>query len=157
MYTGDEQKIKQREQKITQDKVNMRLNNLEQKLGYDEALCHEVAGVICRAIELSQLVDEWDRQETSFQTLIKYDIVNRCIYEHNRKTNDIYSRIKARFEEVNKQTSEKTYEKVRKTIKYCIENASEYEKSDYYHKYWVEYRAIRKSSLAKAVKEFLVL
>ena len=67
MYTGDEQKIKQREQKIRQDKVNMRLNNLEQKLGYDEALCHEVAGVICRVIELCQMVDEWDGKRQVFK------------------------------------------------------------------------------------------
>lgn len=157
MYTGDEIKIEQREQKIRQDKVNMRLNNLEQKLGGDESLCHEVAGVICRAIEMCQMVDEWDRQETSFQTLIKCDIVNRCIQEHNEKTNDVYSRIKTRLEGINKSTAEEKYDKVRKTIKYCVENASEYEKSDYYHKYWVEYRALRKLKLADVVEEFLLL
>lgn len=157
MYTGDEIKIEQREQKIKQEKMNMILNNLEQKLDCNETLCYEVADVICRAIELCQMVDEWDRQETSFQTLVKYDIVNRCIQEHNKKTNDVYSRIKTRLEGVNKSTAEEKYDKVRKTIKYCIENASEYEKSDYYHKYWVEYRAIRKLKLADVVKEFLLL
>lgn len=119
------------EEKRKQEKMNMVLNNLEQKLGADEDLCQGVARIIDMTIENNELVVRLEEIESNIP-----EIEQRLLSSCSKARSDLL--LKIHNELLGVKDKEKTIEymlKLQKTIDYCIENYSTYIKSKYYAKY----------------------
>ena len=135
MYNTSKQSI---EQKRKQEKMNMVLNNLEQRLNWDEELCRSIAKIIDMTVEINDLESKLEQVETNIpvveEKLAKLigDSVLSCAEYRKNVTIKIYDIF------LNKSGEPRAAEKlmkIHKTIEYCIANYLIYKKSKYYSSY----------------------
>ena len=128
------------EEKGKLDKMNMVLNNLEQKLNCDIELCKKIANLIDMTIETNKLEERLSQVETHIPVIkqkIK-DLVTSCNSSCNESRKDVLLSINKTLP-INKdeEKTEKYISKIRRTIDCCIEEYEIYIKSTYYSKYHV--------------------
>lgn len=156
MYNSGKQT---QEQKRKQEKMNMVLNNLEQKLKGNEELCQGVAKVIDMTIENNELVARLEEIESDIPEIqqrisnLMTSCITSCGQTRTGVMQSIYDMLSASDE--NPKTTEYML-KIQKTIDYCIANYPTYKKSGYNAKYCVGGGA-RKNTSSMSTKELLML
>ena len=122
------------------EKMNMNLNNLEQKLGSNEALCQGVAKIIEMTIECDAIVGKLESINTNIPELerrivsLSKGCVTSCSDARKNLMGDIQEQVLA--DKDTAQTIEYML-KIQKTIDYCIDNYQIYKMSKYNSKYCV--------------------
>ena len=79
------------EQKRKQEKMNMVLNNLEQKLGGNEELCQGVAKVIDMTIENNELVSRLEEIESNIPEIEQRisNLISSCVTSCSQARTDV--------------------------------------------------------------------
>ena len=151
-------RIQPSEQKRKQDKMNMVLNNLEQKLGADQELCQGIANIIDMTIEVNELIQRLERVKTNIPVIEQkiIELMNRCALSCSEARKDVCSSVYGRLSETNQENAPAKMIKVQRTIDYCIANYLTYTKSQYYAKYSVGIDSTRTTS-SMSIKDLLML
>jgi len=156
MYNTCKQSI---EQKRKQEKMNMVLNNLEQKLGGNEELCQGIAKVIDMTIENNELVARLEQIESDIPEIEQRisNLIASCITSCSQARTDTMQSIYDMLAESSEKPKTIEYMlKIKKTIDYCIADYSTYKKSGYNAKYCVGGDATKNTS-SMSTEEILML
>lgn len=130
--------IQSKEQKRKLEKMNMILNNLEQKLGGNEELCQGVAKIIDMTIENNELVSRMNDIETNIPEIEQRisNLVSKCISSCSQARIDVLRAIHNMLSERDGKPKTTEYMlKIQKTIDYCIADYPTYKQSQYNSKY----------------------
>lgn len=156
MYNSGKQT---QEQKRKQEKMNMVLNNLEQKLKGNEELCQGIAKVIDMTIENNELVARLEEIESDIPEIQQRisNLITSCITSCSQARTGVMQSIHDMLSasDENPKTIEYML-KIQKTIDYCIANYPTYKKSGYNAKYCVGGDA-RKNTSSMSTEELLML
>ena len=131
MYQSQEEKRKL-------GKMNMVLNNLEDKLGGNEELCRGIAKVIDMTIENQELVARLEELKSDIPEIEQRisNLITSCITSVSQARTDIMQAIYDRLAEGSEKPKTLEYMlKIQKTIDYCIADYPTYKKSRYNAKY----------------------
>jgi len=156
MYNTDKQSI---EQKRKQEKMNMVLNNLEQKLGGNEELCQGIAKVIDMTIENNKLVSRLEEIESNIPEIEQRisNLISSCVTSCSQARTDVMLAIHDMLSESSERPKTTEYIlKIQKTIDYCIADYPTYKKSGYNAKYCVGGDATQNTS-SMSTEEILML
>jgi len=156
MYNTCKQSI---EQKRKQEKMNMVLNNLEQKLGGNEELCQGIAKVIDMTIENNELVARLEQIESDIPEIEQRisNLIASCITSCSQARTDTMQSIYDMLAESSEKPKTIEYMlKIKKTIDYCIADYPTYKKSGYNAKYCVGGDATQNTS-SMSTEEILML
>ena len=156
MYNTGKQSL---EQKRKQEKMNMVLNNLEQKLGANEELCQGIAKVIDMTIENNKLVARLEEIESDIPEIEQRisNLISSCITSCSHARTDVMQSIYDVLSESGEQPKTIEYMlKIQKTVDYCIADYTTYKQSRYNAKYCVGGDAT-KNSLSISTEEILML
>ena len=137
MYNTGKQSL---EQKRKQEKMNMVLNNLEQKLGCNEDLCQGIAKVIDMTIENNELVSRLEEIESNIPEIEQRisNLISSCVTSCSQARTDVMLAIHDMLSESGERPRITEYMlKIQKTIDYCIADYPTYKKSGYNAKYCV--------------------
>ena len=130
--------IVSKEERKKYEKINMILNNLEQKLNKDSELCKAVANLIDMIVETYELVEHLDNIETKIPVIKQKinDLITSSISSCNQERKNVLMIIHEIILDNNENEKSKDYmSKIQKTIDYCVEEYPIYVKSSYYCKY----------------------
>lgn len=156
MYNSGKQT---QEQKRKQEKMNMVLNNLEQKLKGNEELCQGIAKVIDMTIENNELVARLEEIESDIPEIQQRisNLITSCITSCSQARTGVMQSIHDMLSasDENPKTIEYML-KIQKTIDYCIADYPTYKKSGYNAKYCVGGDA-RKNTSSMSTEELLML
>jgi hypothetical protein len=128
------------EQKRKQEKMNMFLNNLEQKLGGNTELCQGIAKVIDMTIENNELVSRLEEIESNIPEIEQRisNLISNCVTSCSQARTDVMLAIHDMLSESGERPRITEYMlKIQKTIDYCIADYPTYKKSGYNAKYCV--------------------
>ena len=128
------------EQKRKQEKMNMVLNNLEQKLGGNAKLCRGIAWIIDMTIENNELVARLEEIESDIPEIKRRisNLISSCITSCNQARTDVMQSIYDVLSESGEKPKTIEYmQKIQKTVDYCIADYPTYKKSGYNAKYCV--------------------
>ena len=126
------------EQKRKQEKMNMILNNLEQKLGGNTELCQGIAKVIDMSIENNELVSRLEEIESNIPEIEQRisNLISSCVTSCSQARTDVMLAIHDMLSESSEKPRITEYMlKIQKTIDYCIADYPTYKKSGYNAKY----------------------
>ena len=135
----------------------MILNNLEQKLWYNEKLCMSIANVIDMTAEANCLASKLESVETKIPVIkekilsMAEDCITSCNQARDRVMADIYSVL---LEKKCKNITEYML-KIHKTIDYCITNHWAYRSSQYREKYGDD-RCVNLENLCLNIDELII-
>lgn len=135
MYRANNEEL---EEKRKHAKMNMILNNLEQKLGGDEELCQGVAKIIDMSAENSLLIARLSQIKTSIPEIKKriLELTLACDASCSKERNNIMLAIHDKMStSEDKPKSPEYMIKIQRTIEYCIANYEIYKQSSYNAKY----------------------
>ena len=114
-------------------KMNMVLNNLEQKLNKDNRLCSAVADLIDLIIETDVLLENLNMVDTHI-LIVKArirNLIKELEVDKEIQIEETINHIKEKL-----LVDNQVYlQKIRNTIEYCIENYKLYQQSNYYMQY----------------------
>ena len=147
------------EQKRKQEKMNMVLNNLEQKLGGNEELCQGIAKVIDMTIENNELVSRLEEIESNIPEIEQRisNLISSCVTSCSQARTDVMLAIHDMLSESGERPRITEYMlKIQKTIDYCIADYPTYKKSGYNAKYCVGGDSSKNTS-SMATEELLML
>lgn len=156
MYNTGKQSI---EQKRKQEKMNMVLNNLEQKLGGNEELCKGIAKVIDMTIENNELVARLEQIESYIPEIEQRisNLIASCITSCSQARTDTMQSIYDMLAESSEKPKTIEYMlKIQKTIDHCIADYPTYKKSRYNAKYCVGGDTTKNTS-SMSIEEILML
>lgn len=156
MYNTGKQLL---EQKRKQEKMNMVLNNLEQKLGANEELCQGIAKVIDMTIENNELVARLEEIESNIPEIEQRisNLITSCITSCSQARTDVMQSIYDMLSESSEKPKTIEYMlKIQKTVDYCIADYPTYKKSGYNAKYCVGGDASKNTS-SMNTEELLML
>ena len=128
------------EQKRKQEKMNMVLNNLEQKLGGKEELCQGIARIIEMTIENNELVARLEEIESDIPEIEQrmFNLISSCITSCSKYRTDVMQSIyDVLSESCEKPKTIEYMLKIQKTVDYCIAGYPTYKNSRYNAKYCV--------------------
>lgn len=137
MYKTSKKSI---EQKRKQEKMNMVLSNLEQKLGGNKKLCQRVAKVIDMTIENNKLVARLEEIESDIPEIEQRisNLIASCMTSCSQARFDVMKSIHDMLSESSEKPKTIEYMlKIQRTIDYCIADYPTYKKSGYNVKYCV--------------------
>ena len=137
MYNSGKQSIGQ---KRKQEKMNMVLNNLEQKLCGNKELCQGVAKVIDMTVENNQLVSRLEGIESDIPEIEQRisNLITSCITSCSEARADIMMIIYDMLSGGSEKPKTIEYMlKIQRTIDYCISDYPTYKKSGYNAKYCI--------------------
>ena len=126
------------EEKRKLDKINMVLNNLEQKLNYDMELCKEMANVIDVIVENNALEERLNKVDTHIPVLVQKikSLIKGCNYSCNEAREKVLVSIqKILLDNKDEEKVKRYIDKIQKTIDCCVEEYEMYIRSTYYSKY----------------------
>ena len=147
------------EQKRKQEKMNMILNNLEQKLGGNTELCQGIAKVIDMTIENNELVSRLEEIESNIPEIEKRisNLISSCVTSCSQARTDVMLAIHDMLSESGERPRRTEYMlKIQKTIDYCIADYPTYKKSRYNAKYCVGGDSTKNTS-SMTTEELLML
>ena len=147
------------EQKRKQEKMNMVLNNLEQKLGGNEELCQGIAKIIDMTIENNELVARLEEIESDIPEIEQRisNLISSCITSCNQTRTDVMQSIYDMLSESSEKPKTIEYMlKIQKTVDYCIADYPTYKKSGYNAKYCVGGDTTKNTS-SMSTEEILML
>ena len=156
MYNTGKQSI---EQKRKQEKMNMVLNNLEQKLGGNKELCQGIAKVIDMTIENNELVARLEQIESYIPEIRQRisNLIASCITSCSQARTDVMKSIYDIMSESGEKPKTIEYMlKIQKTIDYCIADYPTYKNSGYNAKYCVGAN-ISKNTSSLTTEELIML
>ena len=125
------------QQKRTRQKLNMVLNNLEQKLKHDAVLCASVASVIDVIVETEQMICNVGAVQTKVPVLQQrlLDLVKDCESSCMQYSIQAMQSIQQRLIQKGENVSDEYMGKIQNTIDYCVSEYEEYKSSEYYARY----------------------
>ena len=156
MYNTGKQSM---EQKRKQEKMNMVLNNLEQKLGRNEELCQGIAKIIDMTIENNELVARLEEIESDIPEIKQRisNLISSCITSCNQARTDVMQSIyDVLSESCEKPKTIEYMLKIQKTVDYCIADYPTYKKSGYNAKYCIGGDTTKNTS-SMSTEEILML